>query len=261
MNIGWIFNLLRHRFGVAVEAALEVGLVLLLEADSAVHGVGGVVLVVSDYESEHFINATRCKHSQGDVALPARISQSHRTHHIHTITHSQSTILPNHILLVELAPIHIRSSRLVITTARRTHQSRSIHHVIGLDSVQFGTHVLRVLQSGFRLVHGEPSVAELLDHHSADPTILTKHKKRLLPLHSPLARTTITDTQKQSQQTQYLNEVMDDGKRAEFGCLFASSFSSETGDRGKMYGNKYDTDVTVWSPEGKLHQVRVRCEE
>ena len=22
-----------------------------------------------------------------------------------------------------------------------------------------------------------------------------------------------------------------------------------------MYGNKYDTDVTVWSPEGKLHQV------
>ena len=162
---------------------------------------------------------------------------------------------------MELAPIHIRSSRLVITTARRTHQSRSIHHVIGLDSVQFGTHVLRVLQSGFRLVHSEPSIAELLDHHSADPTILTKHKKRLLPLYSPLTRTTITNTQKQSQQTQYLNEVMDDGKRAEFGCLFASSFSSETGDRGKMYGNKYDTDVTVWSPEGKLHQVRVRCEE
>ena len=23
-----------------------------------------------------------------------------------------------------------------------------------------------------------------------------------------------------------------------------------------MHGNKYDTDVTVWSPEGKLHQVR-----
>ena len=261
MNIGWIFNLLRHRLGVAVETATEVGLVLLLEADPAVHGMGGVVLVMSYYESEYFINATRCKHSQGDIALPARISQSHRTHHVYTITHSQNTLLPNHVLLVELAPIHIRASRLVITTARRTHQSRSIHHVIGLDSVQFGTHVLRVLQSGFRLVHSEPSVAELLDHHSADPTILTKHKKRLLPLHSPLARTTITDTQKQSQQTQYLNGVMDDGKRVEFDCPFASSFSSETGDRGKMYGNKYDTDVTVWSPEGKLHQVRVRCEE
>ena len=202
MNIGWIFNLLRHRFGVAVEAATEVGLVLLLEADSAVHRVGGVVLVVSSGRKEHFINATRCKHSQGDVALPARIGQSHRTHHVHTITHSHSTILPNHILLVELAPIHIRASRLVITTTRRTHQSRSIHHVIGLDSVQFSTHVLGVLQSGFRLVHSKSPVAELLDHHSADPTILTKHKKRLLPLHSPLARTTITDTQKQSQQTQ-----------------------------------------------------------
>ena len=26
-----------------------------------------------------------------------------------------------------------------------------------------------------------------------------------------------------------------------------------------MYGNKYDTDVTVWSPEGKLHQVERSC--
>ncbi|KAK8816063.1 hypothetical protein WA556_001009 [Blastocystis sp. ATCC 50177/Nand II] len=27
-----------------------------------------------------------------------------------------------------------------------------------------------------------------------------------------------------------------------------------------MYGNKYDTDVTVWSPEGKLHQVKYAAE-
>ena len=25
-----------------------------------------------------------------------------------------------------------------------------------------------------------------------------------------------------------------------------------------MHGNKYDTDVTTWSPEGKLHQVLKR---
>ena len=74
MNIGKRIHLLRHRLGVAVEAAIEVGLVPLLEADSAVHRVGGVVLVVSYYESKDFINATRCKHSQGDVALPARIA-------------------------------------------------------------------------------------------------------------------------------------------------------------------------------------------
>ena len=58
--------------------------------------------------------------------------------------------------------------------------SSSIHHIIRLQLVQFGTHILRVLQSRFSLVHGEASLAQLLDHHSANPAILAKHQKRFL---------------------------------------------------------------------------------
>ena len=39
-----------------------------------------------------------------------------------------------------------------------------------------------------------------------------------------------------------------------------SSFVSKKRICNWMYGNKYDTDVTVWSPEGKLHQVCLHVE-
>ena len=63
----------------------------------------------------YLVDAARGKHGQGDVSLPARVRQRHRAHHIHTICHEDCRQLPHHILLVELAPVHIGSSRLVIT--------------------------------------------------------------------------------------------------------------------------------------------------
>ncbi|XP_025890491.1 proteasome subunit alpha type-1 [Nothoprocta perdicaria] len=49
-------------------------------------------------------------------------------------------------------------------------------------------------------------------------------------------------------------------RRVAAGVLQRGGGSSRRGRRGKMFRNQYDNDVTVWSPQGRIHQIEYAME-
>jgi len=140
-----VHEALHQGLGEGVEGAHEVGLVLLLEADAATHGVGGVVLE----------DAASGEVGHVDAAGLAGVAQGQHPRHV----------CADRLHLVALAPVHVRAAR----------HARCVQHVCGLYPIQLLLHLLALLQATGGVVPVSPLRLQQLAEDAADPAGPSEH--------------------------------------------------------------------------------------
>jgi len=141
-----VHEALHQGLGEGVEGAHEVGLVLLLEADAATHGVGGVVLE----------DAASGEVGHVDAAGLAGVAQGQHPGHV----------CADRLKPVALAPVHVRT----------TGDAGGVEDVGGLDAVELRLELGALLQAEVSVAPVRPLRLQQLPEQPADPPAAPHHE-------------------------------------------------------------------------------------
>ena len=179
----------------------------------------------------------RRKHASVRATVPTTLTLIVRKHAWNYLT--TSTLWDSHQSTFGL-PVYDQQEIIIL------YKSSGINNIVRLVLIQFSAYILRILQSGFSSVDRESAILQKLNYLPSNPTVFSEYQKRFLDVTKRMILLTIL---------LLINWLENDYSKSWNSSYLGHTSSINLDHSISMHGNKYDTDVTVWSPEGKLHQV------